>query len=191
MNPSKTEAAFFTRRRCQRAFPKQPIKIGRLQTDWNNSAKYLGIHLDKTLTFKLHTEKAIEKAGKCTRALYSLLSRSSKLHPNNKLLLSKSIIRPTMLNGSPVWSVCAATHLQRIQVFQNRCLKMCLGLHYRHPTNDVHKLAVIEPIAHYTTRLRSRFELMSGTSPNPLIAELHYCTPSSSSPSSLSKFIFL
>lgn len=63
MNPAKTEAVFFTRRRCAGAFPKHPIKLEGYETVWNSAAKYLGVYLDKTLTFGRHTEYILEKGN--------------------------------------------------------------------------------------------------------------------------------
>lgn len=171
LNPSKTESVFFTRRRAAHGLPRKPLKVEGHNVPWSTSAKYLGIHFDKTLTFERHIRHAIDKSGKCTRALYSLLGRGSKLHTQNKLLLFKAVIRPIMLYGSPVWGNCADTHLQKLQVAQNRCLKMCLKLPPRFPTAELHKRAEIEQIKPYLLKLKTAFIERCPFIDNPLVME--------------------
>ena len=172
LNPAKTEATFFTRRRARRAYPRSEFKINNEQVPWKDKTKYLGIHLDKTLTFKNHVNKVIQKSSMCVKLLYPLLNRRSKLHTKNKLLLYKSTIRPIMLYGSPVWGDCADTHKKRIQVAQNRCLKMCLNLHPRHSTTDVHDLANTCLVSDFINKTTLNFKDRSAGSWNLLISSL-------------------
>lgn len=173
LNPTKTEATYFTRRRAERAFPRQAIHINGLEIKWSDSAKYLGVFLDRSLTFKRHIDHVVEKYGKCIKMLYSLLNRSSQLHERNKLLIFKMILRPSMTYASPAWGNCALSHVRRLQVAQNRCLKMCLNLPFDYPTTDLHEEAQIEMILHHFVRVKDAFQTRCLTSDNPLIASLY------------------
>lgn len=53
-----------------------------------------GIITQTNLTFKVQTDKARGKATKCSRSLYPLLARKSRLLIANKYIIYKSIIRP-------------------------------------------------------------------------------------------------
>lgn len=172
LNPLKTEAVFFTRRRAARAFPRRTIKLQNHELTWQQSAKYLGVTLDQKLTFKRHIENSIEKSGKVVKILYSLLSRKSKLEAVNKVLLYKTSIRPIMLYASTAWNNCAETHIRRIQVFQNRILKMCHNLPHYHPTHDLHQLTGTELIRDFMTRIHENFMMRCHFSDNPLINDL-------------------
>ena len=66
--------------------------------------KYLGITLDKYLTYKAHTDEATSKTIWCRRALYPLLNRMSRLSEQNKLSLYKVCIRPLLSQGYPLWN---------------------------------------------------------------------------------------
>ena len=48
-----------------------------------DNVKYLGIILDKKLSFKQHLEYICERAVRCGRALYPLLNKRSKLNCKN------------------------------------------------------------------------------------------------------------
>lgn len=47
-----------------------------------NSVKYLGVHFDSKLTFCEHISNTIDKANKCYRALYPMISTYSQLSTN-------------------------------------------------------------------------------------------------------------
>lgn len=172
LNPSKTECVYFSRRISRRYYPRRGIKIEDHESEWTDQAKYLGVTLDKKLTFKPHVDQVIQKSGICVKSLYSLLHRRSKLHTDNKLLLYKTVIRPVLMYACPVWGQCAATHLNKIQVTQNRLLKMCLTLPRTFSTNLLHERSKVELVKHFIARLRQNFLINCSTSENPLISVL-------------------
>lgn len=172
LNPQKTECIFFTRRRSAKAFPRKPLKVQDCEIPWKDTTKYLGVYLDQKLTFHRHMDHVTELSGKCTRLLYPLLARSSRLHFRNKLLLYKTILRPTFLHTSPAWNSCAATHRNRLQVIQNRNLKMCLKLPWIFPTVRVHEMAKVEKVDQFLHRMNVNFAARCRMSDNPLIVRL-------------------
>ena len=172
INPQKTELAFFTRRRLERAFPRTNLVLDNQTIMWQDNAKYLGVILDQKLTFKKHVDSIVTKCGKIIRMLYSLLSRNSKLNYTNKLLIYKMIIQPIILYGCPVWGSCALSHLRLLQRTQNRILKMCLNKPWRYPTLDLHNDAKIDNIMDKIMRSRQKFENRCQFASNPLIVGL-------------------
>ena len=157
INPSKSEACLFTRKRAPRHRPQRCITIEGQQVSWSSSIKYLGMHLDKTLTYQQHIQQKIEKGEKMIRTLYPLISRNSKLNLPLKLLLFKAIFRPAICYASPVWSMCAATHILKLQRFQNKVLKMMLGVPIQTPTLEVHELTGVELLRDFLARMSDSF----------------------------------
>lgn len=49
INPSKTQAIFFTRRRNQRFLPQTQLTAMHHTVPWSDEAKYLGLVMDKKL----------------------------------------------------------------------------------------------------------------------------------------------
>ncbi|GFT21219.1 probable RNA-directed DNA polymerase from transposon X-element [Trichonephila clavipes] len=91
---------------------------------WVPVVKYLGLHIDSRLTFKKHIDYLSEKFwGKISLAI-SLVGRRSPLSLENKVILYKQILRPVITYGSPVWGATAATHMKKIQVMQNKILRV-------------------------------------------------------------------
>lgn len=64
LNASKTQATFFTRRRSARLLPSNEVSISNTTIPWRNELKYLGVTLDKTLTFRSHIDLTVEKTLK-------------------------------------------------------------------------------------------------------------------------------
>lgn len=157
LNPEKTESVFFTRRTSERFLPEHGINVLGHDCPWLPAAKYLGVFLDKRLTFARHVDHALNKTGKVTRALYSVLNRRSRLFIKNKLLIFKTILRPVYTYGCQVWGGCADTHLKKLQVAQNKILKMCYNLPYDYSTRLLHQRDKIDLVKIYANKLKTKF----------------------------------
>ena len=96
--------------------------------------------LDKKLTLKQHIQRTYMKAIRCGRALFPLLNCKSSFNVKNKILLYRFCIRPIMMYGCQMWPTkCARTHLKKLQIIQNKNLKIIYNLHRRYPTIQLHR----------------------------------------------------
>lgn len=157
INGNKSEACLFTKKIAERHRPQASVRVNLDEVEWKNSLKYLGLHLDKRLTFKTHIEKTIEKSERLIRSLYPLINRRSRLSQVNKILLYKTVFRPMITYACPVWASCAKTHIHRLQILQNKILKMMLKLHWRTSTRLVHETSEIEMIKDNIDRITQNF----------------------------------
>lgn len=172
LQPQKTKAVFFTRRYAPRAFPRRNLNLNNQEIMWQENVKYLGVILDRKLTFKEHIDNTIIKSGKIVRMLYSILNRNSRLNINNKLLIYKTVLQPILLYGAAAWGDCARTHIRLLQRTQNRILKMCMNKHWRYSTIDLHNEAKTKMIDDKILTTILRFNEQCQYSENPLIANL-------------------
>ena len=85
--------------------------------------KYLGSILNSDNTVDAEVESRIDKASQVFRSLSRLVWYQRKIKVSTKLKLFKAIIIPTLLYGSETWNVLQC-HIQRLQVFTNRCLRI-------------------------------------------------------------------
>lgn len=171
LNAGKTQSIFFTRRRAAQHLPRRTITVNGQPTTWDDEVKYLGVLFDKKLKFDKHVNYVAGKVDRSTKALYSLLNRRSKLHIKNKMLVVKCIIRPMFTYASAVWGNCAKSHRKRLQVKQNKLLKMVLNLNPWYPTDDLHKLAGVDTIDASIERATRSFRTSCEMSANPLIGD--------------------
>ena len=131
------------------------------QSEWKSSAKYLGVELDKRLTLKQHVDNVIGKTQTAIKILYPLISRRSQLHINNKLLLFRLGLRPIYTYGSPILVEMSDCHFKKMQVQQNKILKMIFDLPWRYSTLQLHEETDIEMVKQFCNRLNTNFVSVS------------------------------
>ena len=173
LNESKTNAAFFTRKTSTKWLPSEGITIRDTEIHWTNSVKYLGLTLDKTMTFKSNTDLISDKALKFLGMLYPLLNRKSRLNTTNKLLIYRAIIQSILLGACPVWGNCAKSHIEKLQVIQNKCLKIILNLPRTFNTNELHKCAAVPQISQQISKINLKLRSKLLRSDNLLIRNLY------------------
>lgn len=157
INGEKSEAIFFTRFTKSNKIPNTQLQINNTDIPWKVNIKYLGLTLDKRLTYRYHIENTVIKCEKIFRALYCFLNRKSKLNIKNKLLLYTSLIRPIITYASQVWITCAKTHQKKLQTIQNKYLKTILNVPPWHRTHLVHSSCNIDTVEQHITKLSSNY----------------------------------
>ncbi|KAL1122958.1 hypothetical protein AAG570_003283, partial [Ranatra chinensis] len=163
VNTNKTEAILFTNSKSH----PQHIKIRDKIIPFSPQIKYLGLTIDKKLTWKEHLKTVNKKALTKLGRNYSLL-RSDELSQQLKLLIYKLVIRPTMTYACPVWHTAAKTHTQKLQTTQNKCLRVATNLPRRTNTAQLHSNLGIPLIGDYIKKLTSNFHETLIGHPNSL-----------------------
>lgn len=108
--------------------------------------------------------------------IYRLINPKSKLNTRLKILLYKTIIRPTITYATPTWNQAARTHHKTLQIIQNRTLRLILNRKY-HKIDKLHKEAKLEKLKDFTDRLIQNFTDKTKTSDNILIKTLGQYNP--------------
>lgn len=139
INHEKTQAIIFPFNKSPKRIPNADLQMHGNIIEIKNSIKYLGVIIDSKLTFRENIDMLREKAIRCGRALYPLLNRKSKLNLKNKQLLYKTCIRPIMTYACQVWyKKTAKCHIKKLQIIQNKNLKIIHNLNWRYPTTTLH-----------------------------------------------------
>lgn len=182
INPQKTEAIMFTHSRILRREMQKPenrIKFQDTYLEWKSSIRYLGVLLDSKLIYRENIENNIKKAKKAISFLYPLLKKHNSLNIKTKLVLYKSYILPLLTYACPVWINTAKTHMNKIQVMQNKCLRMVHSAPYSTRIADLHKKFKVPYVYDYIKELTRKFYDKVKFIENPLIKNLgNYCSSS-------------
>lgn len=173
INGEKTQAVFFTRKRKSCFYPTNQLKINGTCIPWSDNVKYLGVYMDRKLIFDLHIKRQIEKFHIARNMLYPLIKRGSYLSYENKIILAKVVFQSLFLYACPVWGVCAASHIKKLQICQNKLLKMMLNLPWYFSTRILHSNNNIKLIRDRIDTVTERFKFFSFMSENPLISNLY------------------
>jgi hypothetical protein len=151
------------------------ISFNNSSFDWKESVKYLGIVLDSKLTFKNHIEYAIQKASNvCYSSLYCLLKRKSPVSLDSKLRLYKSVVRPILSYGCPVFVNAANCHLKKLQLFQNKILRMIHDVNWDDfkSNEEIHTISKVPFLATFFDKLSNNFYARVSNHSNELFSNL-------------------
>lgn len=157
INKDKTQAIYFTHRRILE-LPPPTIRIFESDVKWETEVKYLGIFFDKKRLFKAHIDYVISKVNKLVKILYPIINRKSKLSTDNKLLLYKAVFRPIMTYGCPVFHDIAKIHLNKLQVMQNKILKIILDKPWYTSTDYIHNISKVPRLQEFIQKINDKFQ---------------------------------
>lgn len=158
LNEDKTQAIFITNRRTRQIPHNRRFKCGSQEIDWSPDIKYLGVTIDRKLLFGTHVQNSLEKSHKAVKILYSMLNRKSHLSITNKILLYKVAIRPTFTYAGPIIANIAKTHINKLQIFQNKTIKTILNVPRRTRTTLIHNNTQIEMVNDYIQHQHEKFQ---------------------------------
>jgi hypothetical protein len=161
LNESKTEFIVFSKSsKMIQKVSNDSINFNGEQFSFKDSVKYLGVVLDRKLTFKHHIDSLISKASAVTySSLYCLLSRNSSASVDSKIRIYKSFIRPILTYACPVFINSALCHLNKLQLFQNKVLRMILNVNWFDfkSVNEIHNTANMPLVTDFISRLTANF----------------------------------
>lgn len=172
INASKTQAIIFPFNSQKKRIPTIQLNLDNNIIEFTKTVTYLGTVLDSKLNFAEHTRVTRDKATKCFRAMYPLLSRRSLLSTKNKLLIYNAIFVPIITYGAPVWRNVARTHLGPTQVLMNKIQKCIHGLHRRFPTNILQRRFGHRPLTSILNNISDNFYSKCQNSNFNLIREM-------------------
>lgn len=126
----------------------------------SDSVKYLGLHIDRSLTWKKHIITKRKQLGLKFQKMYWLMGKTSKLTAENKLLLYKSIIKPIWAYGIQLWGTAANSNIEILQRFQSKVLRCILDAPWYVPNTVIHSDLKInfvkEEIRNYSVKYNER-----------------------------------
>jgi hypothetical protein len=86
--------------------------------------KYLGLHLDRRLTWHKQIFAKRKQLGITLTKMYWLFGRKSKLSTSNELLIYKTILKPIWTYGIQLWSTASTSNIEILERFQSKAFRM-------------------------------------------------------------------
>jgi hypothetical protein len=101
-----------------------------------DNVKFLGVYLDEKLNWNIHLNHI---SNKISRGL-GIMGRCRSIFPNNILqTLYYSLVYPYLIYCCIVWGGACATALNKLQVLQNRCVRLITRSPYRSSASPLFK----------------------------------------------------
>lgn len=104
-----------------------PVTLNNKPIPQADSAKYLGMHLDKRMTWKTYIWNKRKQLGLILHKLYWLIGPKSKLSLNCKIAVYKCIIKPVWTYGIQLWGSAKNSNIEILERFQNKALRIIVG----------------------------------------------------------------
>jgi hypothetical protein len=101
-----------------------PVNINNVQLPQEEDVMYLGLHLDRRLTWPKHIFIKQKQLRITTTKMYWLLGHKSKLSTSNKLLVYKTILKPICTYGIQLQGMASTSNIEIQGHFQSRALNL-------------------------------------------------------------------
>ena len=133
LNIGKTKYMLFS---CSHCETNIPIKICEGYVNRTNTIKFLGVYLDERLNFAEHTSHI---AGKLSKTV-GILNKVRFLPSHVLCTLYHTMVAPYIFYAIRAWYGCPNYNRNRIQVLQNKCIRIIKNLPRRTNTDSERKM---------------------------------------------------
>ena len=168
VNASKCVHITFTLRR--ESCP--PIRINNVQIPEQDKVRYLGIHLDRRLTWTRHIESKVTQIKLKSAQIHWLIGPKSALDLDYKVLLYKAVIKPIWLYGIQLWGTASSSNIEKLQRRQSKLLRIITGAPWYVRNSNIHKDLNIPTIREEIKNSSIKYMKKLSEHPNPLARDL-------------------
>lgn len=149
-----------------------PVKLGENFLPHNDSVRYLGLHLDRRLTWQPHIKAKREQLNLKFRNLSWLLGRNSTLSTDNKLLIYKATLKPIWMYGIQLWGCASNSNISIIQRAQNMMLKTIASAPWFITNSEIHEHLQMSTVKEEIRATAAKYKERLAHHPNELAAQL-------------------
>jgi Reverse transcriptase (RNA-dependent DNA polymerase)/Endonuclease-reverse transcriptase len=144
VNAQKTVAIIFNQ---VSAANIPPLTFDGHQVPWSNSATYLGVKLDRFLSFNDHVDEIVKKATRVRSMLYPILNNRSPIPTTSKIMILQLYIRSVLSYAGPAWgALISKSNWRKIEAVQNIALRTIFKSPYYVSNKTLLTSARITPI---------------------------------------------
>lgn len=167
-NETKSTHVTFTMRRAT----CPPVTFNNNQLPQSEDAKYLGMHLDRRLTWRKHIWTKRKQLRLKYNKLHWLLGRKSQLSLENKILIYKTILKPIWTYGIQLWGSASTSNIEILQRFQSKTLRSITNAPWFVSNKIIHNDLNIETIKSEISAYSERYQNRLSCHPNELAVNL-------------------
>lgn len=149
-----------------------PILIENKPVPYSDSAKYLGVTIDRKLIWKHHIKNKREQLNAKYRQMYWLLGRNSALSIANKVLLYKQVLRPVWTYACELWGCTKPSNRYLIESFQAKVLRSMVDAPWFTTNESIREELGIESVSDYIKTASYKYYNKLEIHSNPLARDL-------------------
>ena len=153
LNVLKSEVTFFSNDPKEASW-RPNIMLTGTAVPYNSNPKFLGVHLDRTLSFQSHVLYTTAKVSKRCRILSSLATKEWGWKKKSLRPVFLATQRSVLDYASPAWQpYLSNTQMDRLEVAQNKALRLITGHHHSTPVEALRIEAGVSSCYTYRDRL--------------------------------------
>jgi len=164
INQAKSVHTTFTLRLA----PCPEVSLFGTQIPSSPKVKYLGLTLDRRLTWAHHIKTKTSQLNSRLQIIKSLIVNNKHSKLNIKLLIYKSLLKPIWTYGLQLWGNAKISNLNKIQRFQNKVLRKITNSPLYVSNHSLHKDLHIKTIQEEAKNYYKRFHQRLNSHPNKL-----------------------
>ena len=155
--PAKSTVTLFTP--WTKQFGRLPdVRVGNDVIPQDNNPKLLGVIFDPTFTFCNHAAATARKASRRLNVLRAVADTSFGHDKECLTMTFKGLIRPFFDYAAPiVYPNYSPTSLRRLQLIQNKSLRLITGCHSAAAQDHLHDETQVLPVARHLHLLSAQF----------------------------------
>lgn len=144
------------------------VKLNNKILPQHREVKYLGLHLDRRLTWKKQVETKRQQMKIKFGQLYWLINPNSKLSMDCKVLIYKAIIKPIWTYGIQIWGSTSSSNIDIIQRSQSKMLRKIVNAPWFIRNSNIHSDLNIKYVKDVIKEMSIKYQLKLETHPNEL-----------------------
>ncbi|CAB0042470.1 unnamed protein product [Trichogramma brassicae] len=137
-----------------------------------DQVKYLGMHLDRRLTWRPHIWAKRKQLGLQLRKMNWLLGPKSQLSLDNKILLYLTILKPIWSYGIQLWGTASTLNIEILERFQSKTLRCLVQAPWYIRNEQICRELKIDSVKSEIRRFHTRYKTRLKNPPNQLAKEL-------------------
>lgn len=149
-----------------------PVKLDGAALPNKDSVRYLGVYLDRRLTWNKHLKTKRVELNIRYKNLHWILGRNSKLSTDNKLLIYNVVLKPIWMYAIQLWGSCSNSNLNIIQRMQNSILRSISQAPWFIRNTEIHEQLRISTVKEEINNVSSSYAKKLEMHPNELAAKL-------------------
>lgn len=105
-----------------------PVTLNGQEIPQADHAKYLGMHLDRRLTWQKHIWTKRKQLDSKLRDLQWLIGRYSQLNDRSKMTVYKAILKPIWTYGIQLWGTASVSNIDILERFQTKAMRAMFNI---------------------------------------------------------------
>ena len=136
------------------------------------NARYLGMYLDRRLTWRTHIWTKRKQLDMRLRSMYWLIGPHSRLTTKNKILLYKTVLKPIWTYGLQLWGTACTSTIDILKPFQTKTLRLIANVPWHVKNKYIYHDFGLNTVKEEVTKMSKSYQQRLQKHPNTLASNL-------------------